>query len=656
MIKKIKKLNFRIFKDFDGRALEFKKDNLIFGWNYSGKTTLSDFFQILEGKENPIDNELNFAIELEKGTEIADINESNLNIKVFNKKFVERELGVFDEVNAMEIALGEDKGDVEKLKSISDKMEQEGVSLKKIADKIIDNERINSEIIRSVEKIKSDKARSIKDRCREANFNKNTLQTYIDRDSETLSEDNLKVEYAKINQQMLRDIAEFDASNISISEDKMQKIFAILERKITLQETITEIDGKSDRKEWVRRGMELHQNIKDCLFCGNDISPERLEKLSKSFSGEYTEVKNEVDQHLTYVGDLIQRIKSFTFPTKNDFLSANQDGFSSINIGEMKGKYQQSIEVIKARLLEKEKNITLKIDCSELHPEYIFSIPTLTKLVEKNKRENNEIDKIKQDALDKVKKHYGKEAYKEIEKEKKREVDNSTLNNQKKEKEKEMFALKKKEDEIRKKTSEMANCVSELNKLIESFLGRGEITLGDLDENTKRMWLKRGTINATNLSEGEKTIIAFAYFYLSLKSNINTIDNTIVFIDDPISSFDEDHLSYMAAFIKNDLVNKCKQLFISTHNFIFFDHLRASIVYPSGQSRIGNQFFVENYSDEEGDRCAKLIEMPSMIRDYKSDYLYLFSQIKEFSSSLFSLLFFSTNFVIFPLIFLNQFR
>ena len=341
MINKIKKLNFRIFKDFEGRALEFKKDNLIFGWNYSGKTTLSDFFQILEKGEVDDGEKLDFNIELDDDTQVTKVTQNNSNIRVFNKKFVERELGVFDEVNAMEIALGEDKGDVEQLKSISDKMEQEEASLKKIVDKIIDNKRINNEIIKSVEKIKTDKAKNVKDRCGEMGFNKNKLEKFIVRDSETLSEDNLKVEYAKINQQMLRDIAEFDASNISISEDKMQKIFAILERKITLQETITEIDGKSDRKEWVRRGMELHQNIKDCLFCGNDISPERLEKLSRYFSSEYTKVKNEVDQHLTYVADLIQKIENFKFPTKNDFLSANQDVFSSINIVEMKGKYQK---------------------------------------------------------------------------------------------------------------------------------------------------------------------------------------------------------------------------------------------------------------------------------------------------------------------------
>ena len=110
--------------------------------------------------------------------------------------------------------------------------------------------------------------------------------------------------------------------------------------------------------------------------------------------------------------------------------------------------------------------------------EYIFTIPTLTELVEKNKVENEDIDKIKQVALEKVKKHYGKEAYEEIEieTEKRRKVDNSHQTIRKRKKKRKYLLLKRKKVKLGKK-HQMANCVSELNNLIESFLGRKEITL-----------------------------------------------------------------------------------------------------------------------------------------------------------------------------------
>ncbi|MBT4333678.1 MAG: AAA family ATPase, partial [Candidatus Cloacimonetes bacterium] len=54
MITKINKLkNFGIFQNFSWSDLDnFKKINLIYGWNYSGKTTLSKLFQILEFKDS----------------------------------------------------------------------------------------------------------------------------------------------------------------------------------------------------------------------------------------------------------------------------------------------------------------------------------------------------------------------------------------------------------------------------------------------------------------------------------------------------------------------------------------------------------------------------------------------------------------------------
>ncbi len=49
MITKINKIKgFGIFKNFNGGTLpEFKTFNLIYGWNYSGKMTLSRVFRYL---------------------------------------------------------------------------------------------------------------------------------------------------------------------------------------------------------------------------------------------------------------------------------------------------------------------------------------------------------------------------------------------------------------------------------------------------------------------------------------------------------------------------------------------------------------------------------------------------------------------------------
>ena len=51
MIKRINKIkNFGVFKDFqwDSSTPDFNKHNLIYGWNYSGKTTISRIFRCFE--------------------------------------------------------------------------------------------------------------------------------------------------------------------------------------------------------------------------------------------------------------------------------------------------------------------------------------------------------------------------------------------------------------------------------------------------------------------------------------------------------------------------------------------------------------------------------------------------------------------------------
>jgi len=53
MILKINKLKrFGIYQNYTWGAIDdFKKKNLIYGWNYSGKTTISKLFQVLEFKD-----------------------------------------------------------------------------------------------------------------------------------------------------------------------------------------------------------------------------------------------------------------------------------------------------------------------------------------------------------------------------------------------------------------------------------------------------------------------------------------------------------------------------------------------------------------------------------------------------------------------------
>lgn len=90
---------------------------------------------------------------------------------------------------------------------------------------------------------------------------------------------------------------------------------------------------------------------------------------------------------------------------------------------------------------------------------------------------------------------------------------------------------------------------------------------------------------AFNLSEGERNLVAFAYFIAKLE-DVDTInEQPIIWIDDPISSLDSNHVFFIFSLIDQQIVScrKGKQVFISTHNLDFLRYLKdyMSMTYQS---------------------------------------------------------------------------
>lgn len=149
--------------------------------------------------------------------------------------------------------------------------------------------------------------------------------------------------------------------------------------------------------------------------------------------------------------------------------------------------------------------------------------------------------------------------------------------------------------------------------------------------------LLRGGENASNLSEGEKTAIAFSHFLVTIKSleSKGVFKDYIVFIDDPISSLDGNHIFQINSILKEMLFSndnpggewklKCLQLFFSTHNFEFFNLLRElPMEKPSKESK----YYIERSFT---DNTTTIKELPAILDKYKSEYHYLFKEIYEFN-------------------------
>src|ERR1035438_4966328 len=138
MISRVQRIkSFGVFPDFEWPANlhEFKKFNLFFGWNYSGKTTLSRAFRCFEqgtGHADYADAEVQ--LKTENGTLHDFLSLSHAHIfRVFNRDFVNENIG-FDACDASAIPILGDE-DIAKQNILNDKrVERQRVFESHLAD------------------------------------------------------------------------------------------------------------------------------------------------------------------------------------------------------------------------------------------------------------------------------------------------------------------------------------------------------------------------------------------------------------------------------------------------------------------------------------------------------------------------------------------
>ena len=103
-----------------------------------------------------------------------------------------------------------------------------------------------------------------------------------------------------------------------------------------------------------------------------------------------------------------------------------------------------------------------------------------------------------------------------------------------------------------------------------------------------RFEIFRNDKKAFQLSQGECSLIAFCYFIAKLEDIETKGNQPIIWIDDPISSLDANHIFFVYSLINTMIVtpedyedrkelnkrDRFQQLFISTHNLDFLKYLK----------------------------------------------------------------------------------
>lgn len=644
--------------------------NIIFGFNGSGKTTLSNaisFFAdnsfISEEEKKEIFEDIKDSVESKVELKLNDGHTSdypsnnhprNKSIYVFNSNFVTTH--VFNGT----------KGRLKKFSSIGGE----------IKNKEIDN--INQQIITIEEEKKKlenengkldDRFEEIKKRWSQ-DFNKTLLNsrlmapkileaTLSNRELNAAQEalDQLKIDYelSKKQDDLNTDLEElrqftFDPFSLDIknvdenilSKNIQQLSKDVLKKKITeIQNLFLDEQHQQSVERWFKYGKDVLEKVtehkgKNCPICNTDISG-RLDLLLQDYQGYFdesyekfiSELKTKTDEVASAISLLDQYEKN---AEKLDKLFTKYEKLLSQLVFE---KFDFSI--VKNDLTALEKALKAKND----NIQSVLSKPTdvsdnLTKL-------NNALTKLQNlktgilSVLESKKLNTHtiegniRQTYNEIIVLEFNNLDNTGTLEKYRNNKKRISVIEESKNEglpfLKDKLREELKKLKAESKSISIYLVKMGIDHFDIDinENEEDENIVIKYKNSTNdknklkncLSDGEKTALAFAYFLSKFENEINTpekVKDSVVVIDDPISSLDDNRLYSTAHLIWRNF-EEVKQLIVLSHNFLFLKFFNS---FYCGKA---NCLFLDG---------EKITDLPDELKNFETPYFYMLKTIIDF--------------------------
>jgi wobble nucleotide-excising tRNase len=673
-IKSIAKIdNFGIFKNFDwdthlstnptqqNQTYDFKDINIFYGRNYSGKTSLSKIIRALETKtlspkyENP-----NFRIELSDSSIISQNNLSAFAhpIHVYNSDFVRENLKFIHDENAniesFSVTLGGDNQQiVNRIQELKDELgsneenTKSGIFLNiQNKENDVKNAKENySNKNRDLEKLLTDKATRNSDSIKnqhllfgDINYTIAKLKQDIvlaqDTTFQVLTDDQITEKKALINQTELADPSKILTYNLDFfpSVTSTNKIIEII---IGGDQKIPELVSNDDLNIWVQSGHTLHKDRTTCAFCSNTISEKRREELGQHFDQETEKLQQRISAGIKHLDTLLESQDLKINFNIDEYYQHYHNNLSELRTALKTSlkKQESSIKQLKTLLEQKNKKLFTKLEA--IYPtDYSEEINTILRKISDIRNNciklNSELTTQQKEAKTALRINHIYHFLQDINYTQQNtdislafeaiaplETELTTLQTRKTTITTE---IKSEEDKLK---SEGEAC-KRINDILQHDFGHQAISLKAI-ENTHaqniHFEIQRNGIKAHNLSEGEQSLISFCYFLAKIQDDLDQNKKPIIWIDDPISSLDSNHIFFIFSLIEEKIVinQKFGQLFISTHNLEFLKYLKRL----NGKKWGNIQFFIVKRNFDS----SAIFQMPIYMKNYFSELNFLFHQL-----------------------------
>lgn len=573
MITKIKLNNVATFTE----ETEFSPDkvNYIYGFNGSGKTTISNVLKQINSFPNCSVEGLN-----------------DLEVLTYNKDFVDDLFTDTSKVKGI-FTLGKGANDaitqIENYEEEKRKLLKENEGLKNnIEKKKEESEKITKKLGEDCWKIKDKYSSDFREAMtgllsKKVDFANKCLSIELDKDKVRQVEQ-LKKDYNELFNSSLEkreSINKLDFDEISKIENNF-----IFNKEIKGNDklTISDLINRLNNSDWVKDGMQYLDNSDNkCPFCQQTL-PDYINQLAEYFNKEYEKDCEKISNlHIKYENLYIKILEQINEVEDLEYIE------NKLELNNCEVKFKSIVDSNISKINDKIKNPSMLIKLENSSEILVEVNKVIDNINNSNKEYNLKIDNInstKKNLISDIWNFISNELDGDI-REYKANISNC---NKALEPMKEKFAknttrieeIKKAVKEIEKTITGITAVLNEINRILQSFGFNSFRLVEGKDTGTYKIIRNNGDDVGQTLSEGEYRFISFLYFYHLISGSNDSSGLTrdkIIVIDDPISSLDSNSLFIVSTLTKN-IIKECfedrngiKQVFIMTHNIYFYKEI-----------------------------------------------------------------------------------